>query len=255
MAAHVSRTRPAAAIGDHRLVARLGALAAGTAAMGGGIGLLVWSRLGMLPMDVLHLGVSHVLGWTFGESLIACQFLLALTFIPLRIRLGLATAAGLVIPATVADILLTILPTTAGLPFRMAAFLIGAPLFCCGIAIYLRAGLGSLPRDGIMLAVAGARDDLSRARPRRTALVRIGLDTAFVATGAALLGPANALDAGALAPGTVLLALGSGPMIVVFRRLANRIPGLSPAPTRAAPRRGTGRHRRIQPTRTRGGRG
>ncbi|OXM59526.1 YczE/YyaS/YitT family protein [Amycolatopsis vastitatis] len=253
MAIHVARATPATAIGDHRLIARLGALAVGTAAMGGGISLLVWSRLGMLPMDVLHLGVSHALGWTFGESLIACQFLLALTFIPLRIRLGLATAVALVIPAAVADILLMVLPTTAGPPFRMAAFLIGAPLFCCGIAVYLRAGLGSLPRDGIMLAVAGARDDLSRASPRRTALVRIGLDAAFVAAGAALLGPANALHAGALAPGTVLLALGSGPLIVVFRRLANRIPGLSPAPTQAAPPRGTGCHRRMQPAHTGGG--
>jgi len=246
MATHVSRATPAAAIGDQRLIARLGALAVGTAAMGGGIGLLVWSRLGMLPMDVLHAGVSHALGWTFGESLIACQFLLATTFIPLRIRPGLATATGLVIPAAVADLLLAVLPAAAGLPFRVAAFLIGAPLFCCGIAVYLLAGLGSLPRDGIMLALAGARDDLGRARSRRTALVRIGLDAAFVAAGTALLGPANALHAGALAPGTVLLALGSGPLIVVFRRLIAHVPGFSPQPTRAAPRHGTGRHRRTQ---------
>ena len=246
MAIHVSPAKPAAAIGDHRLIARLGALAVGTAAMGGGISLLVWSRLGMLPMDVLHLGASHAFGLTFGESLLACQLLLATTFLPLRIRPGLATAAGLVIPAAVADSLLAVLPSGDGLPLRVAAFLIGAPLFCGGIAVYLLAGLGSLPRDGIMLALAGARDANDRTRSRRTALVRMALDAAFVAAGAALLGPANALQAGALAPGTVLLALGSGPLIVAFRRLVARVPALSPSPIRAAHRRGTGRHRRTR---------
>lgn len=254
MAIHVSRARPAAVISDHRLIARLGALAAGTAAMGGGISLLVWSRLGMLPMDVLHLGISHASGWTFGESLIVCQFLLALTFIPLRIRPGLGTAAGLVIPAAVADVLLAVLPSADGLPLRVAAFLIGAPLFCGGVAVYLLANLGWLPRDGIMIALAGARDDIGRTRPWRTALVRMALDAAFVAAGAALLGPANALHAGALAPGTVLLALTSGPLIVLFRRLAARVSGLSPQSTQAAPRHETGRHRRTQPANGRGAR-
>jgi uncharacterized membrane protein YczE len=254
MAIHVSPAKPAAAIGDHRLIARLGALAVGTAAMGGGISLLVWSRLGMLPMDVLHLGASHAVGWTFGESLIGCQFLLAMTFIPLKIRPGIGTAVALVIPAAIADTLLAVLPSADALPLRVAAFLIGAPLFCGGVAVYLLAGLGSLPRDGIMLALAGARDDLGRARAWRIAAVRMGLDTAFVAAGVALLGPANALHAGALAPGTVLLALGSGPLIVAFRRLAARVPALSPSPIRAAHRRGTGRHRRAQLTRTRGDR-
>ncbi|SEB46047.1 Uncharacterized membrane protein YczE [Amycolatopsis tolypomycina] len=238
-------------ISDYRLIARVGALAAGTTAMGGGISLLVWSRLGMLPMDVLHLGVSRASGWTFGESLLACQFLLALTFIPLRIRPGLGTAAALVIPAAVADILLAILPSPDGLPLRVAAFLIGAPLFCGGVAVYLLANLGWLPRDGIMLALAGARDDIGRTRSWRTALVRMGLDAAFVAAGAALLGPANALRAGALAPGTVLLALVSGPLIVLFRRLIARVSGFSPQSTQAAPRHGTGRHRRTQPTHAR----
>ncbi|MDX3192904.1 hypothetical protein PV458_31240 [Streptomyces sp. MN03-5084-2B] len=234
-------------ISDRRLIARLSALAVGTAAMGVGISLLVWSRLGMLPMDVLHLGASHALGLTFGESLLACQLLLALTFLPLRIRPGLATAAGLVIPAAVADTLLAVLPSVGSMPLRIAAFLTGAPLFCAGIAVYLLAGLGSLPRDGIMLALAGARDANDRTATRRTALVRMVLDTAFVAAGAALLGPATALHAGAFAPGTLLLALGSGPMIAIFRRMAARIPGLSPRGTQATPRRRTGRHRRARP--------
>jgi uncharacterized membrane protein YczE len=254
MATHVSRATLAGVLSDHGLIGRLSILAAGTAAMGCGIALLMRSRLGMVPMDVLHAGVGHAFGWTLGKSIIACQSLAALTLIPLRIRPGIGTAAGFLIPAVVADRLLDGLPVADGLPGRVAALVIGGLLFCFGVAVYLRADLGRLPRDEIMLAFAGARHDLGDARSRRIALVRVGIDVAFVAVGAALLGPANAVHTGALAPGTVLMAGGSGPLIALFLSLIARVPGFSLQCTRAARRRGTGRHRRAQRANTRGGR-
>ena len=97
--------------------------------MGGGIALLVWSRLGLAPMDVLHAGVSHATGWTFGSGIIVCQLVLATTFIPLRLKPGVGTVAAFVVPAVVADGALQLLPTVDAVPIRIAAFAAGgAPL-------------------------------------------------------------------------------------------------------------------------------
>ncbi|MEV7042839.1 hypothetical protein [Amycolatopsis sp. NPDC051061] len=254
MAIHLLPAKSAVMISGHPLAVRLVILAGGTTAMGGGIALLVWSRLGLTPMDVLHTGVSHATGWTFGSGIILCQLVLAMTFIPLRLRPGVGTVAALVIPAVVADGTLALLPTVDAIPIRVAALASGGLLFASGVAIYLSANLGRLPRDGIMMAFAGPPSDDRRARARRVALTRIATDTAFIAGGVALLGPANAVYVGALSPGTLLLAAGSGPLIACLLDILARAPGFSPQTAPAEPRHGTGRHRRAQRATTRGDR-
>ncbi len=237
MAIQVLRASPITKFTDSEMRRRLAALVGGAAAMGGGITLLVWSRLGMVPMDVLHAAVSHIFGWTFGSSILVCQIFLTVTFLPLRIRPGVATVVAFVIPAAIADVLLPLMPTvevlplpvTLGLLLRTLAFLLGGLLFCAGVAAYLLTDLGPLPRDGLMLVLAGARHGISHAQPRRLALARIGIDTAWVAGGVALLGPANAVHVGALAPGTLFIAAGSGPLIACLRRRIARVPGFPAA--------------------------
>src|SRR5437763_8075391 len=220
MVIRISRTlRPDLATGDRALAMRLGQLGAGTIAMGVGIAALMWSRLGMVPMDVLHLGLSHAAGWTFGGGIIAGQSLLLMTFVPLRIRPGIGTVAGFVIPAVVADLLLGELAPLGSLAARTAALLAGVVLFCAGVAVYLLADLGRLPRDGVMLALSGGRQRAREARPLRVALVRMVIDAAFIGAGVALLGPAAAVQSGALSVGTLLLATGCGPLIALLLRL------------------------------------
>lgn len=254
MATHPLRSHSIVGLSELQLRGRLTALAGGTMAMGVGIALLVWSRLGMVPMDVLHAAVSHATGWTFGSGIIVCQLALAMTFIPLRLKPGVGTVAALVIPAVVADGTLALLPALDAFPIRVAAFASGGFVFAAGVAVYLSANLGRLPRDGLMMAFSGPPSDDRRAGARRVALTRIAIDAAFVAGGVALLGPANAIHIGALSPGTLLLAAGTGPLIAYLLDVIARIPGFSPQPTRAVPRHGTGRHRRAQRANTYGDR-
>jgi uncharacterized membrane protein YczE len=246
MAIHLLPAKSATLISGHPLTARLLALAAGTTAMGGGIALLVWSRLGLAPMDVLHAGVSHATGWTFGSGIIVCQLVLATTFIPLRLKPGVGTVAAFVVPAVIADGALPLLPTVAAVPIRIAAFAAGGLLFAAGVAGYLAANLGKLPRDGVMMTFAGPPGDDGRSRTKRVALTRIIVDATFVAGGVALLGPANAVHAGALSPGTLVLAAGTGPLIAHLLKRFARVPGLSPQPMRTSPRHGTDRRQRTQ---------
>jgi uncharacterized membrane protein YczE len=216
--------------------ARVALLGAGTLSMGVGIALLVTSRLGMVPMDSLHLAVAHTLGWTLGSSILLCQAVLLGTFIPLRLRPGLGTVFGLVVPAVTADAVLAVLPPLANITIRLIVFAAGGIIFCAGVATYLAADLGPLPRDGLMLVLAGDRSATGRSG-RRLALVRIGIDTVFVGTATAILGPADAVRTGIAAPGTAVLALASGPLIALSLRYVTRIRGVGRP---ASPRR---RHR------------
>ena len=203
---------------------RLARLGVGTVTMGVGIALLVASRLGIVPMDTVHLALAHTFGWTFGGGIIATQSMLLMSFVPLRIPVGVGTVLAFVIPALVADMLLSMLVPPENLVARIAAFATGGVLFAVGVALYLTADCGRLPRDGIMLALSGDRK-ATGARGWRLSLVRTGIDVAFVAIAAPLLGPAMAAHTGVLAVGTLALAIGTGPLIAVLLQLTAHVPG------------------------------
>ncbi|WP_158886136.1 YczE/YyaS/YitT family protein [Amycolatopsis anabasis] len=197
---------------------RLVRLAIGTLAIGVGITLLLRSRLGLLPLDVLHLGVAQRFGFSVGGGIIATQALMLMAFVPLKIRPGIGTIAGFLVPALVTDALLGWIPVVDSVPVRILLLAAGAACFCVGVAVYLTAALGPLPRDGLMLALA-------RGRPRRVAGVRIGLDAAFLLLGGLLLGPSFAWHSGTVGVGTLALALTCGPVIAwLLGRFRHRCP-------------------------------
>ncbi|SFQ29824.1 YczE/YyaS/YitT family protein [Amycolatopsis rubida] len=214
MTAH-RRTAPAGQA--PALPGRLARLVVGAVGIGAGIALLQRARFGMSPMDVLHLGLAQRCGFSLGGGIIAAQAVMLMAFLPLRIRPGVGTVAGFVIPAVVADLLLAWLPVVNAVPARIGLLAAGGACFCLGVATYLTAELGPMPRDGLMLA-------FGKGRPRRIAGVRIGLDIAFLVVGAVLLGPDAALRGGGIGPGTLVLALGCGPAIAWLMRRARRDP-------------------------------
>ena len=80
------------------------------------------------------------------------------------------------------------------------------------------------------MAFAGPPGDDGRSRTKRVALTRIIIDATFVAGGVALLGPANAVHTGALSPGTLLLAAGTGPLIAHLSKCSLVFPASRPSP-------------------------
>jgi uncharacterized protein len=99
---------------------------------------------------------------------------------------------------------------TGPLPLQVAAVAGGVALVAVGSALYIGAGLGSGPRDSLMLAIT-ARTGL------RVGLVRALVETTVLAAGI-LLG-------GAFGAGTLLFALGIGPAVeLAFRLLRVQLP-------------------------------
>ena len=203
--------------------ARLLALVTGTVAMGSGVTLLLWARLGLIPLDVLHVGVAHMLGSTVGGGIIAVQAIALLLYLPLRIRPGIGTIAAFVVPAAVVDVALPRFPDLEGLGVRIGVFVFGALVFCLGVATYLATDLGRIPRDAIMVALAGKRRG-APPPPRRIACIRIGIDIACVVTGALMLGPATTVRTGTLNIGSLALVCGCGPLIALLWHRMRRLP-------------------------------
>ena len=194
-------------------------LISGTVMMGAAIGLLVRARLGLLPLDVLHSALALRTGWTIGGAIIATQALLLALYVPLRIKAGVGTVAGFVVPGVTADATLLALPEVTELSHRIALLIAGAAGFALGVALYLDAELGVLPRDGIIQALA-------QRRGHRLASLRVLTDLVCLVAGWFMLGPATAVHTGLVGVGSLALALAIGPS-VDFLRAGNPLsPGL-----------------------------
>jgi uncharacterized membrane protein YczE len=117
---------------------------------------------------------------------------------------GTLTAA--VVPAIICDGVINAVPAAEHLLVRCGLLLGGTAAFVVGVAAYLGAGLGALPRDGVM-------GELARRRRRSLASVRVVFDLVALLLGGVLIGPANAVRLGVVGPASLVLAVSLGPLI------------------------------------------
>jgi uncharacterized membrane protein YczE len=176
---------------------RLLSLFIGLVLCGVGIALTVQADLGLGPWDVFHQGVSELTGIPIGTVVILTGAAVLLAWIPLRQRPGFGTIANMVVIGLVADLSLLWLPEPDALGVRIVFMLAGVLVFGPGSGLYISAGLGPGPRDGLMTGLA--------ARGPSIRLVRTGIEITALAVGLAL--------GGTVGVGTVLFALTIGPNV------------------------------------------
>ncbi len=182
-------------------VRRLSQLFAGLALYGASMGLLIRSTLGLDPWDVLHEAVTKRTGLTFGTVTAIVGALVLLCWLPLRQRPGIGTVANILVIAVAVDLTLAVLGTPSALAWRIVFMVAAVVLNALAAAIYIGARLGPGPRDGLMTGFT-ARTGLS------IRLVRTALELTVLAVGW-LLG-------GTVGVGTVVYALGMGPLTQAF---------------------------------------
>jgi uncharacterized membrane protein YczE len=179
------------------LAARITQLLAGQVAYGVSIAFQVRARLGLDPWDVLHQGLSRRTGLAIGTCIVLVGALVLGLWIPLRQRLGVGTVSNVIVIGVSVDAVLGFLPTPHVIGLRFAY--LGTGILLCGIATgaYIGAGLGPGPRDGLMVGLA--------RRGHSVRMVRTAIEVSVMAVGY-LLG-------GTVGIGTVLFALGIGPIV------------------------------------------
>ena len=151
---------------------RLSRLLPGLVLFGVGLALSIEADLGTNPWTVFHTGAADRLGISIGTMVIATGLILVLSFSPLREPMGLGTVLNVLVIGPVIDIVLAVIPDLTSLPVRLAA--LGVAPICIGLAsgLYIGAGLGPGPRDGIMTAIErrGVKVSIARTIVELTAL-------------------------------------------------------------------------------------
>lgn len=148
---------------DHQ-VRRLVNLYVGLVLFGLSIALMVRSELGLSPWDVFHQGVSNRSGVPIGVVVISVSAVVLLLWIPLRQRPGLGTVSNVIVVGLAVDLGLLVLPEPPNLATQ--ALLLGVGVVANGVAtgLYVGAGLGPGPRDGLMTGLAERGLTIRRAR-------------------------------------------------------------------------------------------
>ena len=180
-----------------RPVERSVRLLAGLVLFGLAMALLLESRTGLDPWNVFHQGVARHTGLTIGQVTVLSSLALLALWVPLRQRPGLGTVANALVVGPVVDLGIAWFPAAHGLAEQVLFVVVAILATAIATGLYVGAGWGPGPRDGLMTGLA------ERGIPVGAA--RAGIELSVLAVGW-LLG-------GSVGVGTVAFALLIGPLV------------------------------------------
>lgn len=184
-----------------RPVARLTQLFSGLVLYGASTALTVRAQLGLNPWNVLHEGLTMLLGWSFGSVTALTSLFVLLMWLPLRQRPGIGTVANIIVIAVAVDATLALVPPVTGLRWQLFTLTAAVTLNGLATATYVGARLGPGPRDGLMTGLHARTQGSIR-------VVRTGIEAAVLCVGWLLGGTAGL--------GTVIYGLAIGPLTQLF---------------------------------------
>ena len=158
--------------------------------------MLVLARLGLDPWDVLHQGLARTLGGEIGTWTVIVSVIVLFAWIPLRQRPGVGTVCNAVAVGLVMDLVLGAVHPPHALWARWALLVGGVAGNGIATGLYIGAGLGPGPRDGLSVGIAG--------RGHSMRVVRTMIEGTVLVTGFLL--------SGTVGVGTVMYALCIGPI-------------------------------------------
>src|SRR6476469_4673763 len=177
-------------------------LIAGLLLYGITMGMMVRAVLGLDPWDVFHQGLTELVNqWiplSYGAVITIVSVFVLLLWIPLRQRPGIGTIANAAIIGFTTDATLAVLPQFSDLTVRIVVLALAIVGNALAGALYIGAGLGPGPRDGLMTGIVGRGIGSIR-------LVRTTIELTVLGIGLVL--------GGVVGVGTVVYALAIGPLL------------------------------------------
>lgn len=180
---------------------RLGLLYVGLALYGMAIAMMIRGNLGVDPWDVFHLGLALHLPLSVGTIIILMGALVLLLWIPLRQRPGLGTISNVIVIGLATNVGLDLLPEIEHLGARTVLLVGGVITNGLATGMYIGAGFGPGPRDGLMTGIVARTGWQIR-------YVRTGIELTVLVVGWIL--------GGTVGVGTVVYAFAIGPLIQLF---------------------------------------
>jgi len=198
-------------------------LLVGLVLFGVSVSLMLVAGLGVNAWDVLHQGVAGRTVVSFGWVVNGISLLALVAWIPLRQRPGIGTVANALVVGVVADAALRVLSTPESATLRLGMFAAGILANAFATGLYIGAGLGPGPRDGLMTGLAARTGASIRT-------VRTGIELTVLSLGWALGGPVGI--------GTLVFAVTIGPLVqfflIRFDRSMARVDASGPKPAATA---------------------
>ena len=199
--------QPASRWAPSVVLPRLPGLISGLLLFGIGIAFMAEAGMGLGPWEVFHQGIARQLGVQLGTVSIVLGIPILLAWYPLGERPGVGTVLNIVLIGTATNVAMGVLPTVVGQPQQLLVMLLGVVTIAAGSGLYLASDLGPGPRDGLMTGLH-FRFGWS-IRRARTAVELTVLVLGFLA-------------GGTIGLGTVVFALGIGPLVQVMLRIFDR---------------------------------
>ena len=174
----------------------------GLAFFGFGIALFLRANLGLAPWDIFHKGLSKKLDISIGLVIVGVGLLLLLLWIPLRQRPGVGTILNAIEIGLIVNLTKPLIGEPDQLFIRALMVIAGVLVIGLGSALYIGAGLGSGPRDGLMLGLSkyAIRGHQISIRVART-FVELTVMVAGLFLG------------GSIGVGTLIFMFGIGPLV------------------------------------------
>lgn len=171
-----------------------------------GIVMTIRANLGLAPWDVFHQGFSNLTGMTIGQASILVGVALVIINSFIGEKIGWATLSNMLFVGIFIDVLMinNLVPSFDSILLSLAMMLLGMMSIGFACYFYIGAGLGSGPRDGIMVF-------LTKKTKKSVRFVRNSIEITVLGLGY-LLG-------GTVGMGTVITALGIGYFIQLAFKL------------------------------------
>jgi uncharacterized membrane protein YczE len=193
---------------DNR-IGRFVQLYAGLVIYGVSSSLMVLGRHGLVPWDVLHQGLARQTGIAIGTWSILVGLVVLTFWIPLREKPGWGTISNAIVVGGAIDLILWLVPAVHAEVARWGCCLVGVLLGGVATGMYIGAGLGPGPRDGLMTGLA-------RRSGRSIRVVRTALEATVLVLGWVLGGTVGVV--------TVVYLVSIGPLAHLFVPLFSRPP-------------------------------
>ena len=189
------------------ILRRLPGLLLGLVTFGLGIALMAQAGLGLGPWEAFHQGLGRLTGLELGTVSVVLGLPILLLWWPLGERPGIGTVLNVLVIGTSTNLGIAVLPAAVGGPAQLAMMFGGVVTIGIASGLYLGADLGAGPRDGLM---TGIHHRFGWSIRRSRTLIELSV-----------LG-AGFLLGGTIGVGTLVFALGIGPLVQLFLTIFDR---------------------------------
>ena len=187
-----------------RILYLLARLFAGFILYGLAIVVMLNAKIGLSPWDVFHQGISLKTGITMGQASITVGLVIVILDAILGEGVGWGTVLNMIFIGVF--LAMNIVPVADNLFMGIIMMLIGIIISAIATVLYLGAGLGSGPRDGLMLA-------LNKKTSKPVGVIRTCIELTALVCGWFL--------GGNVGIGTVISAFGLGYAIQIGFKICN----------------------------------